>query len=217
MIFLIHHIRKLILSFSFVLGISLYLFVSQTAKSSSLLQIRLAEYYALTATIFLYLALLATPLYTVFPRLFFKPLYIRSRRAIGVSAFFFALAHATIAFFGLLGSFAGLSLLNGKYLLAISFSFTALLILSLMAATSFDFMVKKLGAKWKKLHRFVYLAALLITIHALLLGTHFADLTRLIPKIYFVALFFLLTLETIRFKLYLTKRFNSSLKRSVKN
>ncbi len=208
MVFLIHHIRKIILTFSFFLGIGIYIFVSQQIKSPTLELIRLAEYYALTATIFLYLAVLASPLYSVFPNLPFKPIYIRARRAIGVSAFFFALTHATIAFFGLLGGFEGLQFLENNYLIAISCSFTALLILSLMAATSFDFMVKKLGTKWKTLHRFVYLAVLLITIHALMLGTHFAVLTNLIPKLYFAALAFLLILESIRFDRYLTKRFN---------
>ncbi len=133
---------------------------------------------------------------------------MKARRAIGVSAFFFALLHENLAFFGQLGGFSGLSFLSSKYLLAISFSSIALVILFLMAATSFDFVIVKLTfRKWKLLHRFVYLAGFFIMIHALMLGTHFSDLSGLIPEIFFVALVFLLFLETLRIDAFLANRF----------
>ncbi len=208
MVFLIHHIRKIILFLAFLWALFLYVFVSFTIDLRQLQIIRLTEFFALSAISLLYIAILASPLYSAFPRLPYKPIYIRARRAIGVSAFFFALTHASLAFFGQLGGFQGLFYLDSRYLLALSFSFTALLILSLMASTSFDFMVKKLGKRWKTLHRFVYLAAFLITLHALLLGTHFADLSSAIPRIFFGMLAFLLFLESLRFDKWLRGKFN---------
>lgn len=207
MITLIHHIRKSIFVFSFILAIGIYYFVKQNFLVETQQFNKLSEFFALTAITYLYFAVLASPLYTVFPKFPFRPVYIRARRALGVSAFFFAFLHGFVSFFGLLGGFAGLALLNNTYLIAIGLSFTALLILSTMAVTSFDYMVKRLGSNWKKLHRFVYLAALLITIHALMLGNHFTDLSGIIPKISFAALSVLLFFEAIRFDRFLAKTF----------
>lgn len=207
MSFLLKHIRKIILTFSFILAVFILLFWRSYVESPDLQKIRLAQTYALTSTVYLYLALIASPLYQLFPNLPFKSLHLVARRAIGVSAFFFALIHATIAFLGLLGGFSALPYLPSKYLIAITLSFTALLILSAMAATSFNFMVRKLGKNWKRLHRFVYLATTLIVIHALLLGSHFQDLSGFIPQLFFIALFFLLLLELIRFDKFINSKF----------
>lgn len=193
------------MGFSLLLAIVIYLYVTNKYINSSLQIIRLTQFYALTAVTYLYFALLASPLYMVFPKLPTKGWHLVARRAIGVSAFFFALTHASLAFFGLIGGFPGLRFLSLKYLIAISCSFTALLILSAMAATSFNFMVKKLGKKWKMLHRLVYLAALLITIHALLLGSNFQNLSGTIPQIFLSALIILLVLESIRLYRWLSK------------
>ncbi len=207
-IFLIHHIRKLVLLFSSLLAIGIYLFITNTIQTSSLQDIRLTQTYALTAVSFLYAALIATPLYAAFPRLSIKPIHIRARRALGQSTFLFAMLHLYFAFFKLLGGFGGLFYLPANYLIAISLSFTAFIILTLMAATSFDIMVKKLGKHWKTLHRFVYLAALFITIHALMLGSNFTNLNSFIPQIFFIALAILLILEALRLDKYLTDRFS---------
>lgn len=135
MIKLIHHSRKLILLFSFLLSIFVFLYIDSTTGTDNLLKIRLSQYFALIATVYLYLALLASPLYSVFPNFPYKPLYIRARRALGQSAFYFATLHACISFFGLLGGFAGLKFLTTSYLQAISLSFSAYLILAVMATT----------------------------------------------------------------------------------
>lgn len=208
MIALIHHIRKIVLTASLLLAVVIYLYVTQTYNSENLERIRLGQFYAIAAISYLYVALLASPLTTIFPKLPYKPIYIRARRAIGVSAFFFATLHAAIEFFFLLGGFHGLSLLPNTYLQAITLSFVAYLILALMASTSFDWAVKKLGTRWKMLHRLVYIAAFLIVLHALMLGTHFTDLSELIPKIFFAALSILLFLEALRFDRFLASKLN---------
>ncbi|OGE88461.1 MAG: hypothetical protein A2722_01000 [Candidatus Doudnabacteria bacterium RIFCSPHIGHO2_01_FULL_50_11] len=188
------------------LAVGVLLSVLARIPDDSLRLIRLGQWYALCATAFLYIALLISPLYVAFSSLPGRAYAIRARRAIGVSAYFFTLLHSSIEFFGLLGGLGGLRFLPNKYLIAISLSFTALVILSLMAATSFDRMVILLGRRWKQLHRFVYLAGLLIIIHALLLGTHYANLSRTIPRVSIAALIFLLLLESIRIYKFLRAR-----------
>ena len=200
---LLPRIRYYILSFSTVLAVLIFLFVTQTIPSSTLQTIRLTEIFALTALTFLYLSLLISPLTLAFPQLPGKVYLIRSRRALGVSSFFFGLIHACYAFFGLLGGFPGLGFLSSKYIIAITLSFTALCILALLAATSFDVLERALGRKWKFIHRFVYLAGVLIVIHALMLGTQFSDLSAAIPQIFFGLLLVLLVLEARRFDRYI--------------
>ncbi len=205
---LFKNIRFFVLSFSVLLSIAMFVIVKTTVPSGSIQIIKLTQIYALTAVTFLYLSLMATPVTRYFKFLPFRGEYIKARRALGVSVFYFACLHAYLAFFKQLGGFAGLGFLSPKYLLAVILSFTALVILAFMASTSFDFMVEKLSfKKWKFLHRFVYLAGVLILIHAMMLGSHFADLSKSIPKIFFGALAILLILEARRFDEWLSKKY----------
>ncbi len=205
---LTQNIRFYVLSFSILLSLVFFFYVKATIEEAPLQIIKLTQYYALTSVTYLYIALMATPLTRTFSSFPYKGQYIKARRAIGVSAFYFGFLHGSLAFFGQLGGFAGLSFLDSKYLLAITLSFTALIILATMASTSFDFIIAKLGhARWKFIHRFVYLAALLITIHGLMLGSHFQDLSQFIPRIFTIALAILLILEAKRFDNYLQGKF----------
>ncbi len=111
--------------------------------------------------------------------------------------------HALLAFFEQLGGFVGLSFLSNTYLVAISLSATALVILGLLAATSFDSLVKLMKfRRWKLLHRLVYLAGVSILFHALLLGTHFQNLSDPIPQLVFTAIGFYLFLIILRIDTY---------------
>ena len=205
---LLTNIRFYILLFSAILAGSIYLYIKQTIDSETAQTIKLTQTYALIAVTYLYFALLASPLTRFFTFLPFRGLYLKARRAIGVSAFMFADLHMWNAFFGELGGFSGLQFLNFRYLTAISLGAVSLTILSLMAMTSFDFIVSKLSfQRWKFLHRFVYLVAILTTIHALMLGSHFTDFSGAIPQIFSVALAFLLILEAVRFDIYMTRKF----------
>lgn len=204
---LLRNIRFYILISSFALSIIENLLVKLLVPGMALQNIRIAQVFALTSVAYLYLALFISPFYHSFSNFKFKSQIIKARRGLGVSAFYFGLLHGSFEFFLQLGGFEGLGFLSDKFLLAISLSFTALVILSFMAATSFDFMIRKLGyVRWKMLHRFVYLAGILILIHALMLGTHFANLSDTIPTIFFFAFALLLLLEAQRFDGYLTKK-----------
>lgn len=204
---LLTNIRFYILIFSALLAGGVYFYFEQTSLTEQGKIADLTQTYALIAVTYLYFALLTTPLTRFFIFLPHRSLYIRARRSIGVSAFMFALLHAYNAFFGELGGFAGLQFLNSKYLTAVSLGAINLTILSLMASTSFEWMISKLTyAKWKFLHRFVYLVAILTIIHALMLGSDFTDLSGAIPQIFSVALAFLLILEALRLDIYLSKK-----------
>lgn len=204
--FIIRKIRFFILAFSFALALAIFIYV-RLSFNSNIQTIRLTQIYALTSLIYLYFALLASPLFSAFPNLTFRPVYILARRALGVSAFLFAALHASFAFFGQLQGFSGLAFLSRNYLIAISLSTGAILILFLLTITSTDKAIKVLGnKKWKNLHRLVYLAGLAVLIHALMLGTHFANLSRLIPQISSVAISLLLILEAHRLDKYLSSK-----------
>ncbi len=199
-------IRYFVLISSLTLSGLVYIFV-KTNYSDNLATIRLTQIYALLAILYLYLAIIASPLFSVFPNLSFRPTYILARRALGVSAFWFAFLHANIAFFLQLQGFQGLGFLSSKYLTAISLSFFALIVLSIMTLTSFDKVITKLGnKKWKALHRTVYFAGVATLIHALMLGTHYSNLYEFIPQITIALVTILLLLESYRFDKYLTQK-----------
>lgn len=202
---LLRNIRFYILVGAVVFSVALYFFVLGT--SGGVVITKLTRYYALVALGLLYVVLTIGPSVRVFPWIPFKSKLIFARRGLGVSVFYFALLHASMAFFLELGGFGGLGFLGSKYLLAISLSFTALVILSLMAATSFDFMIRKLGySRWKFLHRFVYLAGFLIVLHALLIGSDFQNLSSRWAQLSLVLLASLLIVEALAWIKYLRLR-----------
>lgn len=113
------------------------------------------------ALVLLILALACTPLNTVFG---FRQA-LKVRRALGLYAFFYASIHFLI-FIGLDYQF-DLALLQEaifekKYALV---GFTAGLILLSLAITSTRGWMKRLGRTWTRLHKFVYLAGILVIVH----------------------------------------------------
>lgn len=169
--------------------------------------IRLEEWYGFAAFVFLYLAMLISPLYFAVPQLLGKSLVFQSRRAVGVAAFGFAVLHSAVAFFGLLQGFAGIGFLDHRYRVSLFFGLIALVILLAMALTSFDWAVDHMGKYWKWLQRLVYLAALAAIIHVVTIGTHYSDLSSGAAEATFAALMLLLFLESLRFDAWLRKRY----------
>jgi methionine sulfoxide reductase heme-binding subunit len=113
------------------------------------------------ALVLLVLSLACTPLNTLFG--WRKALTVR--RALGLYAFLFAAAHFTIFLgidYGFNWEFLWADLSDKKFIFV---GLSALIILSLLAATSFNWWKKRLGKRWKSLHRLVYLAAPLVVLH----------------------------------------------------
>lgn len=191
--------RRAILYASFLLSLALYGLVIYRFDPGILRVIRLEQWYGLVGIGYLYLALLIGPLTGVIPSVPYASSLRHARRAIGVSAAYFSLLHSGIAFFGQLGGFAGLFFFPSSYLLSIGLGFLALLILCLMASLSTDWAIKRLTyPRWKGIQRLVYLAALALVVHVLMLGTHYSDLKSRVGVISVVLLAVLLILEARR-------------------
>lgn len=114
----------------------------------------------------LLLVLWLSPLRVLFPQAKWLKLLLRHRRLIGVSCFVYAALHFLIYLLDsgpvaeMLRNFTRPFVLSGS---------VAFLILFVMALTSTNWAMKKMGAKqWKHLHRLVYLAALLAFFHMIL-------------------------------------------------
>jgi len=117
---------------------------------------------------------------------------IRLRRMLGLFAFFYAVLHfANYLWLDLQLDWQGVAddILKRPY---ITVGFASLVMLVPLAATSTDGMLRRLGGRnWRRLHRLVYPAALLATLHFLWLVK--ADLRE--PLIYLGVLVLLLALR----------------------
>lgn len=113
------------------------------------------------ALVLLVLSLACTPLNTVFG---FKAA-LKVRRALGLYAFLYVCLHL-LTFVGLdYGFDPGLiyeAIFEKRYALV---GFAAFLILLPLAITSTQGWMKRLGKNWKRLHRLIYVAGLLVVIH----------------------------------------------------
>lgn len=90
---------------------------------------------------------------------------IQMRRMIGLFMYFYACLHIT-AYLWLDHSFfwseISHDIFKHPYVLV---GFTAFLFTTLLAITSNNFMIRKLGRRWKQLHRLVYLIGILGVVH----------------------------------------------------
>lgn len=108
--------------------------------------------------------LIATLALTPLQRILMWPKLALIRRMLGVTAFTYALTHFSLYIvnekFDLL--FVASEIVKRIYL---TIGFTALIGLSLLAATSTDGALRKLGRNWKRLHMIVYGIAVLALLH----------------------------------------------------
>ena len=109
----------------------------------------------------IFIALAVTPLRSIlqWPRL------ILVRRMIGVAAFAYAITHLSLYTADQMFDLAKVvsEIVQRIYL---TIGFTAVLCLSALAATSTDGMIRRLGGRnWQRLHRLVYVIALLAVVH----------------------------------------------------
>jgi sulfoxide reductase heme-binding subunit YedZ len=109
------------------------------------------------------LSLVCTPLNTLFGLKQVLPL----RRPLGLYAFFYVCIHLLIFVavdFGLDWGLIKEAIVEKRYVLV---GFSAFLLLLPLALTSTKGWQRRLGKRWKSLHRLVYLAAPLVVIHFL--------------------------------------------------
>jgi len=138
---------------------------------------------------FLLITLTLTPLKILFGVVF----QMRFRRMLGLFAFFYASLHLTV-YVGLDQSFSWAYILEdvpkSPYILV---GLSAFVLLVPLALTSTRRMVRRLGRNWQRLHRLVYLAAVLVIVHFFWLVK--ADLRE--PAIYAGVLAFLLGVRIV--------------------
>jgi sulfoxide reductase heme-binding subunit YedZ len=173
-------------------------YVKAAIPLHSLQNIRLTEIYGFIAMAGLYLALFPSPLYAVFPHCPGRAVYTRARRALGISTFCFALVHTYMGLFALLGGWAGLAFLSKRYFMDVVLSSIALVILLVLAATSTNWAQAKLGVGWRRLHRLVYVAAILTLLHVINVGSHFMKPTSPVYIACTLLVIILLALEGLR-------------------
>ncbi len=114
-----------------------------------------------TALILLILSLAVTPLMTWFDWKFLTP----SRRPLGLYAFFYVCLHLlTFVYldYGLQWAFIIEGITEKRYALV---GFTAWLLLIPLALTSTKWAQKKMGQRWKQLHKLAYVIGILAIIH----------------------------------------------------
>lgn len=95
------------------------------------------------------------------------PSLFRFRRMIGLYAYFYVFLHLIVFVWFLLGwdfSAVGREISERPY---ITIGFAAFVMLTPLAATSFNAAQRKLGRNWKRLHRLTYVCAILACLHVI--------------------------------------------------
>jgi sulfoxide reductase heme-binding subunit YedZ len=162
--------RKLAYAAAFLIAAATYLAYSKGLALTP----DIMRAYGFLSFSFISLALAVTPFLMLFPSFPFNAALYMSRRALGVSAFVFAFLHYAIqgALYFKWNPLYFLPLIGGEGMLT---GVAALAMLFLLAATSFDFAVRKMGKHWFTLQKLVYLAYPAIIAHALFLGSDFGE------------------------------------------
>jgi methionine sulfoxide reductase heme-binding subunit len=119
---------------------------------------------------FLVFSMIATPLSMMFSTSKFPRWLVRNRRYFGVAAFAYALLHTVfylyeIAFDQVMSEFLEIGIITG---------WIAFFIFVPLAITSNDYAVKAMQKGWKRLQRWVYLAALMTLFHWGFIHGHWA-------------------------------------------
>jgi len=115
----------------------------------------------------LIITLAVTPLRLMFPRSRWTIWLLQNRRYFGVAAFAYAVPHL-VAYLWKLASVA--KVLEEGAEPGMWTGWIALIIFFALAITSNNFSTRKLGQRWKSLHRLVYLAAILTFVHWVLVA-----------------------------------------------
>lgn len=171
---LLDNSRFYILASSFLLSLAVLAYLRLELPNDQVFSIRLQQAFGLLCVLYWYSALIISPLGYVIGKHRMRRLEF-ARRAIGVSAFYFALLHGLTALFGQLGGFSQLAYLPAIFKWSLTGGLIAMIILLLLAMTSFDAVIKCMTfRRWKWLHRLIYIGGILAMLHVWTIGTHMA-------------------------------------------
>ncbi|MES2876661.1 MAG: ferric reductase-like transmembrane domain-containing protein [Patescibacteria group bacterium] len=204
---LLSNSRFYVLVSTVLLSIIVVAFFRLTISSDQLFYIRTQQFYGLLCIFYWYTALIISPIGYVIGKQRTKHIEF-ARRAIGVSAAYFAVLHAAVALWGQLGGFRGVGGLSPLFQWSLLAGLFGVVVLLLMAATSFDGVIKFMTfRRWKWLHRLVYVGGILAVLHIWSLGTHVGY--GGIQLVAFVALVVLSGLEMFRLVTILARKHTS--------
>ena len=171
---LLDNSRFYVLCFALILSIAIFSWLRLQITADQLFYIRLQQTYGLVCLILWYGALIISPLSYIIGKQRMQPIAYM-RRAIGVSAFFYALLHGLIALQSQLGGIEKLQYLPSLFQWSLAGGTVAFVVLGIMAATSFDAVVRRMTyRRWKWLHRLGYAGGILVLLHVWSIGTHLA-------------------------------------------
>lgn len=133
------------------------------------------QLYGLWALGFLLASMLIGPLASVVPKMPLKAYWLSARRSIGVGAFFFVVAHLMCYFVPILSrNWHEVFSPGAWWVVGLIFGVSALSLMVPLAWTSRDACVAAMGgARWKRLHRLVYILLPIALLHAVLVGSDF--------------------------------------------
>lgn len=202
---LLYNLRFYILITSLLGSVMLVAWMRSTIASDQLFLIRTQQIFGLCSVALWYMALIISPLSYVFGKERMAHL-VFARRGIGVSAAYFALLHGMIALFGQLGGIQQLVLLPTLFKWSLLAGAIAFIILLVMAATSFDVVIRRMTyRRWKLLHRLGYIGGVLAVFHIWSIGAHIAYSATQIAAL--GALIILSGLETYRVVIILARKY----------
>jgi uncharacterized protein len=136
----------------------------------------MVDYTGHFALILLMLALVARPISRLWPGL------LQYRRALGVGAFFLAIAHTTHTLaHNFEWNITAIQFMLPAQRWGLIAGIAALFCLLFPAATSFDRLMQKLGQRWRSIHLLSLPALGLTVFHALLLGSSYFGALTLTP------------------------------------
>lgn len=208
--------RFYILTSSLLLSIFTAAYLRNQIVSDQLYYIRLEQIFGFISLSFLYVAVLMTPLGKLVGKKPWMQRLLFARRGIGVSAAYFAILHVYFSLAKQVGGFSGLGLLPARFQVSFILGTIALVILFLMAATSMDKVIEIMTfRRWKRLHRFVYLAGVVVIIHVWLIGTHMENNTIKIVSSLLLGILFGLESRRVANSLAARFKFSAAKKNSL--
>jgi sulfoxide reductase heme-binding subunit YedZ len=203
---LTHNLRFYVLSSAILLSFISAATLRNSISNDQLYAIRLEQLYGLCSVILIYCTLILSPLQKIYGASGVMGYALFARRAIGVSAAYYAVLHAIVALWGQLGGLQNVIYLPKFFQVSLSLGAIALLILLVLAVTSTDKIIDFMTLRrWKQLHRCLYLGSVLILVHIWMIGTHIAYIW--IQRSVFVALVVFFALESNRIILLCAKKY----------
>lgn len=120
-------------------------------------------YLALIAYIATLLPSNSVVLFSSWKRAYWRVTFLKNRRQIGLISFLFSTMHGLLTL-----QARDVDWLNANMYINYFTGFTSVIVFTILAVTSNNWSIRKLGKNWKKLHRLTYLALILLILHLLL-------------------------------------------------